>query len=140
MTPPSPLSDEISAYGMNDASKNCRAASSSFAGTARASSQARARAPGRGQPARKARRLGSSAAAVQPGKVSMDASWDRTVSVTGFGGGHCGHTVLCGNEAQPASTTMSNRRYRMWVVYLEMGVALALAALIVWWTWPKKDK
>jgi len=35
---------------------------------------------------------------------------------------------------------MSNRRYRMWVVYLEMGVALALAALIVWWTWPKKDK
>jgi len=28
----------------------------------------------------------------------------------------------------------------MWVVYLEMGVALALAVLIVWWTWPKKDK
>jgi len=26
----------------------------------------------------------------------------------------------------------------MWVVYLEMGVALALAVLIVWWTWPKK--
>jgi hypothetical protein len=24
----------------------------------------------------------------------------------------------------------------MWVVYLEMGVALALALLIVWWTWP----
>jgi hypothetical protein len=24
----------------------------------------------------------------------------------------------------------------MWVVYLEMGVALALAVLIVWWTWP----
>ena len=26
----------------------------------------------------------------------------------------------------------------MWVVYLEMGVALVLAVLIVWWTWPKK--
>jgi hypothetical protein len=25
---------------------------------------------------------------------------------------------------------------RMWVVYLEMGVAFALALLIVWWTWP----
>jgi hypothetical protein len=28
----------------------------------------------------------------------------------------------------------------MWVVYLEMGVALALAVLIVWWTWPKKPR
>jgi len=26
----------------------------------------------------------------------------------------------------------------MWVIYLEVGVALALAVLIVWWTWPKK--
>jgi len=26
----------------------------------------------------------------------------------------------------------------MWVIYLEVGVVLALAALIVWWTWPKK--
>jgi len=25
----------------------------------------------------------------------------------------------------------------MWVIYLEVGVVLALAALIVWWTWPK---
>ena len=24
----------------------------------------------------------------------------------------------------------------MWVIYLEMGVALALLILIVWWTWP----
>jgi hypothetical protein len=24
----------------------------------------------------------------------------------------------------------------MWVVYLEMGIALALAVLIVWWTRP----
>jgi hypothetical protein len=28
----------------------------------------------------------------------------------------------------------------MWVVILEMAVALALLALIVWWTWPKKPR
>jgi hypothetical protein len=29
----------------------------------------------------------------------------------------------------------------MWVVYLEMGIALALAVLIVWWTRPSgRDK
>jgi hypothetical protein len=28
----------------------------------------------------------------------------------------------------------------MWVVILEMFVALALLVLIVWWTWPKKPK
>jgi hypothetical protein len=28
----------------------------------------------------------------------------------------------------------------MWVIYLEMGVALALLILIVWWTWPRKNK
>ena len=26
----------------------------------------------------------------------------------------------------------------MWVIYLEMGFALALAVFIVWFTWPKK--
>ena len=26
----------------------------------------------------------------------------------------------------------------MWVIYVEMGVALALLILIVWWTWPAK--
>jgi len=26
----------------------------------------------------------------------------------------------------------------MWVIYLEMLVVLAVAALIVWWTWPRK--
>jgi hypothetical protein len=25
----------------------------------------------------------------------------------------------------------------MWVIYLEIAVALGLAAFIVWWTWPK---
>jgi len=28
----------------------------------------------------------------------------------------------------------------MWVVILEMVMALALLVLIVWWTWPKKPK
>jgi len=25
----------------------------------------------------------------------------------------------------------------MWVIYLEIGVALLLVVLILWWTWPK---
>jgi len=25
----------------------------------------------------------------------------------------------------------------MWLIYLEIVLALAIAALIVWWTWPK---
>jgi hypothetical protein len=25
----------------------------------------------------------------------------------------------------------------MWVIYLKLAVALGLAGLIVWWTWPK---
>jgi hypothetical protein len=32
----------------------------------------------------------------------------------------------------------ANAELRMWVVLLEMGVALGIALLIVWWTWPKK--
>ena len=28
----------------------------------------------------------------------------------------------------------------MWVVYIEIAVALGLAVFIVWWTWPKKKK
>jgi len=28
----------------------------------------------------------------------------------------------------------------MWIVYLEMGLALALAVLIIWFTWPRKPK
>jgi hypothetical protein len=26
----------------------------------------------------------------------------------------------------------------MWVIYLEMGIALAILVLIVWFTWPRK--
>jgi hypothetical protein len=28
----------------------------------------------------------------------------------------------------------------MWIIYLEVGIALGLAVLIVWWTWPKKPR
>jgi hypothetical protein len=28
----------------------------------------------------------------------------------------------------------------MWVVYLEILLALGLAVFIVWWTWPKKRR
>jgi len=28
----------------------------------------------------------------------------------------------------------------MWVIFLEMGVALALLVVIVWWTWPKRHR
>jgi len=28
----------------------------------------------------------------------------------------------------------------MWVVYLEMGLALVAAVFIIWFTWPRKPK
>jgi hypothetical protein len=28
----------------------------------------------------------------------------------------------------------------MWVIYIEILLALALAAFIVWWTWPKNNQ
>jgi hypothetical protein len=28
----------------------------------------------------------------------------------------------------------------MWVIYLEILLALGLALFIVWWTWPKKGR
>jgi hypothetical protein len=45
--------------------------------------------------------------------------------------------------AQPASRMNENQANGariMWVVYLEVGLALALAAFIVWFTWPKKRR
>jgi len=39
-----------------------------------------------------------------------------------------------------AATTIRPKRARrtMWIIYLEVLVALAVAVLIVWWTWPRK--
>ena len=28
----------------------------------------------------------------------------------------------------------------MWIIFLEMGLVLVLAAFIVWWTWPRAKK
>lgn len=47
--------------------------------------------------------------------------------------GHCGG----GTDVQPAA---NSRIAAMWVIFLEMAVALGLLILIVWWTWPKKRK
>jgi hypothetical protein len=57
----------------------------------------------------------------------------RTVSGAGFGGTHTGQ------GAQPA-TARIRASQRMWIIYLEIALALALAAFIVWFTWPRKRK
>jgi hypothetical protein len=57
----------------------------------------------------------------------------RTASGAGFGAIHTGH------GAQPASTTI-NATQPMWIIYLEVALALALVAFIVWFTWPRKRK
>ena len=52
----------------------------------------------------------------------------------------------CAGSGPHASSTAASRiaaikvnaRRAMWVIFLEMGVALGLLGLIVWWTWPKK--
>jgi len=40
---------------------------------------------------------------------------------------------------QPASTAAATIG-AMWVVFLEIGIALGLLVFIVWFTWPKKNK
>ena len=39
-----------------------------------------------------------------------------------------------------AETANLGGNRNMWVIFLEIGVVIALAALIVWWTWPKKRR
>jgi hypothetical protein len=51
----------------------------------------------------------------------------------GGGQGHWG-----GSEPHPPTSTINANR--MWVIYLEVVLALGLAAFIVWFTWPKKRK
>jgi hypothetical protein len=49
---------------------------------------------------------------------------------------------VVGNSAQPARIRIAVQKgakaRTMWVIYLEMGVALAVLILIVWWTRPVK--
>jgi hypothetical protein len=41
----------------------------------------------------------------------------------------------------PAASRIRTRAsVRMWVIYLEVVLALALAVFIVWFTWPRKPK
>ncbi|HEX9431838.1 MAG TPA: hypothetical protein VF936_03515 [Burkholderiales bacterium] len=43
--------------------------------------------------------------------------------------------------AHPALSRIRSQTNRaMWIVYLEMALALALAAFIIWFTWPRKKK
>ena len=53
------------------------------------------------------------------------------------GAGQTGQTTGAG--AQPASTRIKAAQ-RMWIIYLEIALALAIAAFIVWFTWPRKRK
>jgi hypothetical protein len=139
MRPVSPVSLLDKAYGMNTLSKKRRAAASSPTGTLDAMAQALMSAPAaRGHPARNARRLGSRRAASHPGTAPNATAVYCARSAAGFaGGGHTGHG-FSGSCAHPALSTIRRHSSRaMWVVYLEMLFALALAAFIIWFTWPR---
>src|SRR3990172_2869447 len=148
-------SADPSAQAENVSSTKRRAADSSLAGTASAPSQARRSgwdAAIHPQPAAKARSPGAIAVLSQPG-TSANAACRYVASARLAGAGQCGHSahggqvpreVGCASWAQPAGTriaaTKKAKARTMWVIYLEMGVALALLILIVWWTWPAKPR
>jgi hypothetical protein len=46
---------------------------------------------------------------------------------------------MTGAGAQPA-TIRINATQRMWIIYLEIALVLAIAAFIVWFTWPRRRK
>jgi hypothetical protein len=76
----------------------------------------------------------------QPGRAANVVSTYCARSGAGFGGGQTGQG-FCGSCAQPAISTITSQANRdMWIVYLEMFIALAIAFLIVWFTWPRKPK
>src|ERR1051325_5773452 len=138
MSPLSGPREETGAWGTNWASKRARAATGSSGGTEAARAQTWENGPLRGQPARNVRRLRSRSALGQPGSPSNVNCRSTAVSGAGFAGGHFGHGA---SGAQPAVITISARKaLRMWVVYLEVLLALGLAIFIVWFTWPKKRK
>jgi hypothetical protein len=96
--------------------------------------------PARGQPAMKARKLGSSVSDCQPGSAAKLVCTYCARSGAGFAAGQTGQG-FSGSCAQPALSTISSQAKRaMWVVYLEIIVALLIAAGIVWLTWPRKPK
>jgi hypothetical protein len=81
-----------------------------------------------GQPRRNACKLGSSRVCCHHGRKKAFSA------VSGFG------SDAGGSGAQAPASRIRARRApaAMWVIYLEMLVVLAVAALIVWWTWPRK--
>jgi hypothetical protein len=87
----------------------------------------------------KARRLGSSAVLSQPGSAeNVVGTYCARSGPGGFGGGGQTGQGFSGTWTQPAiSRIKSGSQCLMWVVYLEIVLALALAAFIVWFTWPK---
>ena len=98
----------------------------------------------RAQPAAKARKPGASAAADQPAIVAKGAAW-YLASAGRAGGavqfGQAGAGTGFARSAQAARIRIARKGAKartMWVIYLEMGVALALLILIVWWTRPAK--
>ncbi len=108
----------------------------------------------RAQPRWKARRLGTSAAEDQPGRASKaTGSYCATRGGVTAAGGHCAQTGQAGQPPalsrtdtcwQAASSRIAvsapSRARAMWVIFLEIAVVLAIAALIVWWTWPRQRK
>jgi hypothetical protein len=72
------------------------------------------------------------------GAATGQLAGDAAAAGKGFSG-------WVGTGAQAAAATPSRiaagnlkADRAMWVIFLEMGVALSLLLLIVWWTWPKK--
>jgi len=54
--------------------------------------------------------------------------------------GQAGQAGHCCGDCIEVHAAANSRIAAMWVIFLEMAVALALLILIVWWTWPKKRK
>ena len=81
-------------------------------------------------------------AAGHPGITENSTGSYRASSASGLGGvGQAGQTGQLGHAEGGAGAlahAASARIAAMWVILLEMAVALGLLILIVWWTWPKK--
>jgi hypothetical protein len=107
----------------------------------------------RPQLAANARKPGTMGALAQPGIAANGTG--RTFAAAGRAGagqaahsGQAGQTRAsgdCGDGGRSAQLarariahTKGAKARTMWVIYLEMGMALALLILIVWWTWPAK--
>src|SRR5258706_318754 len=82
--------------------------------------------------------------AALPGWDSTNLQPSLRAFVAGWGGGQTGQGfsgLISPIGAHPALSRIRSQTNRaMWIVYLEMALALALAAFIIWFTWPRKKK